>query len=462
MNRVYLGPALEAGTSRRWWQCPPDFQRTVPTYRLSMVAVAKPLHLKCLMHALLVFLLLSFCFQSVRGASDWPQFLGPSRNGVYDGPELVEHWPAAGLPVVWQKAIGHGFSGPVVADHKLILFHRLGDEETVECFNVRSGEPLWKFTYPTTYQDDFGFDDGPRATPSIWAGRVYTFGAEGMLNCLDMTSGKKIWGIDLKAQFQVENGFFGMACSPLVEGKAVLLNIGGAKGAGIIAIDALTGKLLWKASDDEASYSSPSAATIGGQRFALFLTRNGFLAVDPLNGGVCFQYPWHSRSRTSVNAATPLLLGDTVFLSACYGTGAVLLRLHDQELEKVWSGDDLLSNHYATSVEKDGFLYGIHGRTDPGYNPGAKLRCVDLKTRKMVWETDSIGASTLTRAGNRLLILKESGELVDVPATPEGFRPTNRAQILHSQVRAFPAIADGFFYARSKDRLVCVNLNKNE
>jgi hypothetical protein len=127
-------------------------------------------------------------------------------------------------------------------------------------------------------------------------------------------------------------------------------------------------------------------------------------------------------------------------------------------LEKNWSGDDLLSNHYATSVEKDGFLYGIHGRTDPGYNPGPKLRCVDLKLRKVVWETDSIGPATITRAGQRLLILRENGELIDAAATPDGFQPKNRAQILHSQTRPFPAIADGLFYARSKDQLVCVDL----
>jgi outer membrane protein assembly factor BamB len=307
--------------------------------------------------------------------------------------------------------------------------------------------------------DDFGFDDGPRATPSINEGRIYTFGAQGMLHCLDAKTGRKFWNIDLKREFQAENGFFGMACSPLVEGNTVLLNIGGTKGAGIVALDKANGKLLWKASDEEASYSSPVAATIAGQRYALFLTRNGFVAADPVTGRIRFQYPWHSRNRTSVNAATPLVFGDTVFLSACYGTGAILLRLHESELEKVWSGDDLLSNHYATSVEKDGFLYGIHGRTDPGYNPGPKLRCVDIRTRKMVWETDSIGAATITRAGNRLLILTENGELVDVDASPEGYHPQNRARILHSQVRAFPALADGFFYARSKDELVCVDLS---
>src|SRR5262249_27159613 len=151
---------------------------------------------------------------------------------------------------------------------------------------------------------------------------------------------------------------------------------------------------------------------------------------------------------TSVNAATPLIIGDSIFLSACYGTGAILLRLQGKEVEKIWSGDDLLSNHYATSIEHNGFLYGIHGRADPGYFPHAKLRCIDLKTKSVRWENDSIGAATLTRTGGQLLILTEKGELIDVAATPESFQPKGHAQILTSQVRAFPAVADGLFYAR--------------
>jgi len=391
-------------------------------------------------------------------ATDWPQFLGPTRNGVYGGVDVGEGWSTNAPRVVWHRAVGHGFSGPGVAGSKLILFHRLSNNETVECLDARTGSAIWSFAYPTGYQDEFGFDDGPRATPSIAEGRVFTFGAEGKLHCLDLGSGKKLWSVDVKADFQAANGFFGMACSPLVEGDAVLLNIGGANGAGIVAFDKTDGKFLWRASDDEASYSSPVAATIGGQRYALFFTRNGLVGIDPVSGGIRFQYPWHSRNRTSVNAASPLIVGDTVFLSACYGTGAIFLRLQAQEIEKVWSGDDLLSNHYATSVEHNGFLYGIHGRTDPGFSPRPKLRCVDLRKRSVCWETDSIGAATITRAGDHLLILTEKGELLDVPATPEGFRPKCRAQVLTSPVRAFPALADGFFYARSKDQLVCLDL----
>jgi outer membrane protein assembly factor BamB len=202
-------------------------------------------------------------------SAEWPQFLGPARNGFYGGLDVAETWASNGPPVIWQKAVGHGFSAPVVADHKLILFHRLDDKETVECLDARIGSPIWSFAYPTRYQDEFGFDDGPRATPTIAGGRVYTFGAEGMLHCLDFESGKALWSVDVKADFQAPNGFFGMACSPLVEGDGVLLNIGGAKGADMVAFHRTTGKLLWKASDDEASYASPAAATIGGQRYAL-------------------------------------------------------------------------------------------------------------------------------------------------------------------------------------------------
>jgi outer membrane protein assembly factor BamB len=390
--------------------------------------------------------------------ADWPQFLGPARNGVYGGLDVAEGWSSNGPPVIWQKAIGHGFSGPVVASHKLILFHRLADQETVECLDARTGSLLWRFAYPTTYQDEFGFDDGPRATPTIAEGRVYTFGAEGSLHCLDFENGKPLWSVDVKADFQAPNGFFGMACSPLVEGDGVLLNIGGAKGAGIVAFHKTTGKLLWKASDDEASYASPIAATLGGQRYALFFTGNGFVALDPLSGGIRFQYPWHSRNRTSVNAATPLVIGDTIFLSACYGTGAILLRLQGRQVEKLWSGDDLLSNHYATTIELNGFLYGVHGRADPGFSPRPTLRCVDLKKRTVCWETGSIGAATMIRAGEQLIILSDKGELIEVPANPKAFLAKCRAQVLRSEARAFPALAEAFFYARSKDQLVCLDL----
>jgi len=389
-------------------------------------------------------------------ASDWPQFLGPARNGVYTGSDLADSWPKEGPSVLWRKRIGQGFSGPAVSSAKLILFHRLDDQEIVECLDAADGKSIWTFEYPTSYRDDFGFDEGPRATPTIVGRKVFTFGAEGALHCLDFNSGKKIWSVNTKSAFQAPKGFFGMACSPLVEGNAVLLNIGGADGAGIVAFDAATGKLLWKATEDEASYSSPVAATLNDRRYAFFFNRRALVALDPSNGKVFFDFPWRPKIHASVSAAAPLVIGDQVFLSASYQTGAILLHVENNRVEKVWSADDVLSNHYATSVYHDGFLYGYDGRQESGPN----LRCVELKTGKIRWSEDRFGAGTVTLAGHRLFLLKENGELLLAPASPDSFKPIARAQILPNGVRAYPAVADGHLYARSKDTLICVDLRK--
>jgi outer membrane protein assembly factor BamB len=387
-------------------------------------------------------------------AADWPQFLGPLRNGVYGGGDLAVSWPKEGPPVVWRKQVGQGFSGPAVSAGKLILFHRRDDKENIECLDARDGKPLWTFDYPTAYRDDFGFDEGPRATPTIAGGKVFVFGAEGALHCLEFDTGKKLWSVNTRTTFSAPKGFFGMACSPLVEGNAVLLNIGAANGAGIVAFATTTGKLLWKTTDDEASYSSPVAATIDGRRCAFFFTRRGLVALNPANGKVLFDFAWRPRIRESVSAAAPLIVGDFIFLSASYQAGAVLLRVKDDKVEKVWSADDVLSNHYATSVHLDGSLYGFDGRQEQG----PSLRCVELKTGKVRWSEDRFGAGTVTLADQHLLILRENGELILAPASPDGYKPIARAQVLPNGVRAYPAVADGRLYARSKDTLVCVDL----
>jgi outer membrane protein assembly factor BamB len=398
----------------------------------------------------------SLLLASSGSATDWPQFLGPTRNGVYAGDDLAEAWPKDGPPVVWQKKIGEGFSGPVAASGKVILFHRVEEKETVECLEAKTGKALWHFDYPTAYRDDFGFDEGPRATPAIADGRVYTFGAEGAFHCLDFSTGTNIWSVDCKSEFHAPKGFFGIGCSPLVEGDTVLLNVGGRDGAGIVAFDKNTGKVRWKATEDEASYSSPVAATIEGRRYAFFLTRNELVATDPAAGKIFFQFPFGPPTRTSVTAATPLLIGKLLFLSASYDTGAVLLKVTESGAEKIWTADDALSNHYATSVHHNDYLFGVHGRTDPGFK--ATLRCVELQTGKVRWQQNTVGAATLTLARNQLLILTERGELIRAAASPTEFKPNARAQILSAQVRAHPAIADGLFYARSADKLVCVDL----
>ena len=390
--------------------------------------------------------------------ADWPQFLGPTRNGVYAGAALATTWAKEGPPVVWQQKVGAGFSGPVVAGGRAISFHRVGNQAVVQAFDASTGKPGWSFEYVTDYTDDFGFDPGPRSTPAVADGKVFTYGAEGMVHALDAATGKKLWSVSATAQFNSGKGFFGRVCSPLIEGNAVLLNVGGADGAGIVALDKDTGKLLWKASNEEAGYSSPSAATIDGKRHAFFFTRGNLTSVDPRTGAVHFEFPWKPAISASVSAAVPLVIGDLVFVSASYQAGAALLRIKDGEPEQVWTGDDILSNQYATCVQRDGFLYGIEGRVD--HAPGGSLRCVELLTGKVRWSEDSLGAPTVTLAGEQLLVLTDKGVLLIAPATPAGFQPTARAQILPFTVRAHPAVAEGLFYARSKDKLVCVDLRK--
>lgn len=393
-------------------------------------------------------------------ATDWPQFLGPTRNGVYAGNDVAAAWPAAGPKVLWQTDVGTGWAGPAVAGGKLILFHRLADKEVVECLEAASGKKLWNADYDTAYVDDFGFDNGPRATPAIDGGKVYTFGAAGDLNCWDLATGKQLWNVDTKKALNADKGFFGIVCSPLIEGDAVILNVGGtagrAKGAGIAAFDKTSGKVLWQATDHEAGYSSPVAATIGGKRYVLSLTRAGLVALDPKTGKVFWAHPFRAANDASVNAATPVVVGDQVFISASYNVGGALLTFAETAPKQVWANDESLSAHYATPVYRDGHLYGFHGRQEQR----ASLHCVEWKTGKVKWDAERFGTGTAILAGDDLLILHEKGELVRVAASPDGFKVNQRAQILGADVRAYAALAGGLYFARDKQKVVCVDLRK--
>lgn len=392
-------------------------------------------------------------------ADDWPQFFGPTRNGIYRGAAVAERWPASGPRVVWRTDVGEGFSGPVVAQGRVILFHRLNNREVVESRDARTGAAQWRYDYPTAYRDDFGFDEGPRAAPVVADGVVYTFGAEGRLAAVDLSSGRLVWSEDTRARFKVAKGYFGAAGSPIVQDGRVIANIGGSEG-GIVAFDARTGKVLWTATRDEASYSSGLGATIRGRRIAIFHTRTNLVGLDPVTGSVEFQRRWRALQAASVNAATPVVVndpaGDYIFVSAEYEPGAGVFRVDGGTLTPLWTSDDVLNNHYATSVYRDGILYGFHGRQEEGQS----LRAVEFKTGKVRWSEERFLAGSLLLAGDRLLILREGGELVLAAATPDAFRVLARARILPATVRAFPALAGGFLYARNEKTLVCIDLTR--
>ena len=390
-----------------------------------------------------------------QAANDWPQYLGPSRNGIYEGPALADTWGANGPKVVWRKQVGQGFAGPAVVGNRVILFHRVGNEEVVESLDAATGNSMWRYAYPTRYRDDFGFDEGPRAVPVVADGVIYTFGAEGQLHAVDLAKGTRLWSEDTMKRFGVPKGFFGAAGSPLVEGGRVIANVGGDK-AGIVAFEAKTGTVLWTATDDDASYSSGVAATIGGRRLGVFLTRDSLVGLDPASGMVQFQRRWRARIAASVNAATPIIVGDEIFVSAQYGPGAGVLRVNGSQLTDVWTSDDVLSNHYATSVFYNGYLYGFHGRQEFG----PSFRAVEFQTGTVKWSQEQFRAGSVLLAGDRLLITREGGELVLASASPQAFKPIARAQILQGVVRPYPALADGLLYVRNENTLVCLDLRK--
>ena len=393
----------------------------------------------------------------VTSAADWPQFLGPDRNGVYAGPALAESWPAQGPRVVWRKPVGQGFAAPVVVQNRVIVFHRLGAQEIVDALDARTGAMVWRYQYPTAYRDDFGFDEGPRAAPVVADGIVYTFGAEAQLHAVNAANGQRVWSEDTMRRFTVPKGFFGASGSPIVENGRVIANVGGVKG-GIVAFDAKTGAVQWTATSDQASYSSGVAATFPSGRRAIFLTRNALVGLDPATGAIAFRRNWQARANASVNAATPLVVGDLIFLSAEYGPGAGVLRVDGANLVELWSSDESLSNHYATSVHRDGILYGYHGRQEFG----PSLRAVELRTGKVRWSEERFRAGSITLAGERLLIVRERGEMILAPASPDGFKPIARAQVLQGTVRAYPALADGYVYLRNDDTLVCLDLRREK
>jgi outer membrane protein assembly factor BamB len=289
----------------------------------------------------------------------------------------------------------------------------------------------------------------------VAGGAVYTFGAEGQLHAVELATGKRLWSEDTMKRFRVAKGFFGAGGSPLVEDGRVIANIGGAN-AGIVAFEAKTGKVLWTATSHEASYSSAIGATIGGRRSAIFLTREGLVGLDPATGRIHFERRWRARMDSSVNAATPLVIGDLLFISAEYGPGAGVFQVNGTMLTQLWASDEVLSNHYATSVHSNGYLYGFHGRQEFG----PSFRAVELKTGKVRWSQDRFRAGSVTLAGNRLLILRETGELLLADASPDAFKPIARAQLLPGTLRAFPALADGILYVRNENTLIAVDLRR--
>jgi len=389
-------------------------------------------------------------------AGDWPQILGLHRNGHADGEQLLDKWPSGGPKVQWKYSLGSGYAGAAVKGNRVIAFHRIGASERVECLTADGGKSQWQTDFPATYRGGVDPDIGPRCVPLIDGESVFVFGAAGDLYAVELDTGKKLWSRALYADYQGDEGYFGAGSTPIVVASKLLVNVGG-RGAGIVALDPATGKTLWQASDDAASYSSPAAA--GGSK-AVFITRLDCVLADAADGQVTKLFGFGKRGPT-VNAAMPLLFGGKLFVTSSYGVGAELASLDGTAANKIWASDDTMSSQYATPVEHNGFIYGIHGREDVGV---AELRCIEASTGKVRWSKTGYGVAHLILTDDKLLIQKADGHIALAAADPAKYRELSTARVTNGPTRALPALSNGRLFVRSGSgggEIVCLEVGKS-
>jgi len=389
-------------------------------------------------------------------AGDWPQILGPNRDGIADE-SLTVSWPEKGPVEVWSAEVGTGFSGPAVRDGKVYQLHRVDDQLVLQCYDALTGKPLWSAEHPCDYRASISYDDGPRCVPTVTESQAITYGPGGKLQAVDLKTGKQQWLVDTHQKYKADAGYFGAGSSPLVIDDRVIVNVGGGRSeAGMVAFSLKDGSELWKTSSEAASYSSPVVTKIGKQTVVLAVTRMKCLALDPASGKILFEIPFGKRGPT-VNAANPVMIDNRLFLTASYGIGAVFGKLTPSSFESEWSSDQILSSQYTTSVVKESFLYGIHGRQDLGQ---AELRCLDPRQQKVLWSQQLPAYGTLILVDDKLLITTTDGSLTVAEANPTKFILLNRANIQQATEGglALPALSNGYLYVRDAKTLRCLKI----
>lgn len=419
---------------------------------------------------------------------DWPGFLGPDGDSKSRETGIITAWDENGPPLVWHRKLDQSYGIGSVANGRFYQFDGNGRRGHLLCLDAETGKLTWEFEYPTEYEDLLGYNDGPRASPVISDGMVYILGAEGMLHGLRESDGSVVWKVDTTKKFGVVQNFFGVGSSPVVEGDLLIVLVGGSppesreagrfsmdrvagNGTGIVAFDKHTGEVKYAITDELASYSTPQLATIGGRRWCFVLARGGLVGFDPAAGEVDFHFPWRARLHDSVNASTPVVVGDEVFISECYGPGSALLKVRPGGCEVVWQDrpgrNQSMKAHWNTPIHHEGYLYGSSGR----HGSEAELRCIEWKTGKVMWGKPGLTRTSLLYVDGHFVCLGEDGILRLVKATPERYEEVARAVIretpggaalIRPPAWAAPILSHGLLYIRGDDRLACLRLGKHQ
>jgi outer membrane protein assembly factor BamB len=426
-------------------------------------------------------------------AIDWPQWLGTERDGVWRETGLLRKFPAGGPRVLWRVPVGTGYAGPAVADGRVYVMDRqrahdeqgkplrptrkgiLGTERLL-CLRADDGKLLWKDEYDCPYT--ISYPSGPRTTPVVRDGRVYSLGATGHLRCLDAQTGKVRWAKELMQDYRLDSPpVWGFAAHPLLDGERLITLVGGS-GSAVVAFHKDTGKELWRAlQSEEVGYSPPMICEAGGKRQLIIWLSESINSLDPATGKVYWtvRYPADREpQRPAVNIATVRQAGDLLFISTFYH-GPMMLKLADDRpaATVLWRGKsnnperpDGLHILMAAPFIKDGYIYGVCGN--------GELRCLRADNGKQLWETyaatcgkkTDCASAFLVPNGDRFLIFNDQGDLILAELTPKRYHEIDRARILEplhaargrTVVWSHPAFANKCVFARNDKEMICLSL----
>ena len=422
-------------------------------------------------------------------ADDWPQWLGPQRDGVWRETGIVEKFPADGPRVRWRTPIGSGYTGPAVAQGRVLVMDRqlapgannpvnpfaqttIPGNERVLCLDEADGKVLWKHGYECPYT--LSYPAGPRATPTVHEGKVYTLGAEGNLFCLGAASGKVLWSRDFKKDFGAKTPVWGFAAHPLIDGKKLICLVGG-EGSVAVALDKDSGKELWRAlSAKEPGYCPPMIYEYNGKRELIIWHPEAVNALDPQTGQVYWSHKVDARSGLSI--PTPRKSGDLLFITSFYN-GSLMLRVDSDTPSVVWQSKkvseketDGLHSIIPTPFIVDGYLYGVCSY--------GQFRCLKADTGDRLWESfepttgksERWGNAFITKNGDRYFLFNEKGDLIIARLTPQKYEEISRAHLLEPSntdpgrpvVWSHPAFANRCVYARNDKEIVCMSLDAGE
>jgi outer membrane protein assembly factor BamB len=384
-------------------------------------------------------------------ATDVPQFFGPTRDGVVRGARLARDWKSHPPRELWRQPIGEGWSAFAVVDGLAYTQEQRGAEELVSCYDLFSGELRWAHADPVRFSQ-WQSGDGPHATPTVVEGRVYAYGATGLLNCLDALTGAAIWQRSVLEEHQLGNLEWGLSASPLVLGDRVVVSGGKEKGSVLFAYDRLTGAPLWKGGSDSATYASPMAVTLAGREIILSSHARALTAHDPVTGEVLLEYAWGMDKVPK--ASQPVMVGaDRVLVSAGYGMGCLLLQIkpgqsNQLEAEELWS-HLRLKTQFNSVAQREGHLYGL----DDG-----RLCCLEVASGERLWKEGRFGSGQSLLVDDLVIVQSESGAVHLAAAQPSGYEELGRVEALSSKTWNHPVLAGRFLLLRNDREAVCYEL----